>query len=322
MNWEILLKYINKEATAAEYKQVERWLQAQTENQHLLQYLSRRQEQLNAPLKQEHIHEQWVRLVDRILEVSPSNNRVKSIKPYRFIGLAASLLLLSVLGLLYVQQPPVKSKLENFTLQTPAYQRGQVTLPDGTQIYLAPNTHIAYNSDFGKAKRELHLVGEAFFKVKHNPHKPFIVYTGSKVSVTVLGTAFNVYARQSAAAEVKVATGLVGVKYRNRTQLLKPGQQLSFTANSSVATIQPVLVKDASSLQSETLIFNNSNATEIAEKLQRWYNVQVTLSASAHNASRFSGEIKDDGIGSTLQAISYATGLHYHYKNSHTLTLF
>ena len=72
--------------------------------------------------------------------------------------------------------------------------RKKITLPDGTLVWLNADSKLSYDSDLNKKqKRLVYLVGEAFFDVAHQQNRPFIVQT-SKISIKVLGTAFNVKA--------------------------------------------------------------------------------------------------------------------------------
>nr|WP_256367752.1 FecR domain-containing protein [Mucilaginibacter sp. SG564] len=208
------------------------------------------------------------------------------------------------------------------TLQSAQNVGGRLTLPDGTLVFMAPNSKISYINTFGTDKREIQLAGEAFFDVKHDARKPFIIRTDNHLAVTVLGTSFNVYSRPKTNIEVKVATGLVGVTANNKTSYLKAGQQLTYEIKSRQVAIAKVDAHDASSLQNQTLFFDNNNADEIAEKLQRWYNIKIEVQASARKRARFSGEMKDNGIGNLLPGLSYATGLKYRYKNPHTIIIF
>ncbi|MBW4890618.1 FecR domain-containing protein [Mucilaginibacter sp. HMF5004] len=320
INWELLINYINGDCNDAEMLQVQEWCVLQPEHRYLLTYLERRQAQLLQPLKQSDIEEQWLHLLNRMFPVTESVASPKSgTKHYWFTGLAASLLLCSVLGWFYYRSAAIGAdKIQ--VVHTNTINRGNVTLPDGTIVYLAPNSELSFKN-FNGPKREVNLNGEAFFDVKHLTKKPFIIYTGNKLSVTVLGTSFNVYARKYMPAEVKVATGLVGVITNNKTHYLKAGQQLIANADNNIA-VKTVAVKDALSLQTGTLFFNNSNTTEIAVKLQRWYNINVKVLSTCKNARRFSGEMKDTGIADLLKGLRYATGINYRFETPNTLILF
>lgn len=321
MNWDILLKYINNEADANELIIVENWLKKNPQNRALLDYLLRRSHKLNAPLKESDIDEQWLRLLDRIFQQPIGNEKVKSINIYRTLSIAASILLISTIGLLIfrpaTQQPP-----QLVTLQTPANRQGTVLLPDGTEVFLAPATRLQYDQSFGRDNRRLKIDGEAFFAVKHDRTKPFIVSTRYDMTVTVLGTSFNVYSRKNHNPEVKVATGLVGVTANHHTSFLKAGQQLVYRLRRALPVTAAVDPKDAASLKNHVLFFKNSNAQQIAAKLERWYNIHIIVLPSAKLRSRFSGEMKDTGMHNLLAGLNYATGLKYRYKNAHTIILF
>jgi len=320
VNWDILLKYINDESNTSESSEVSNWLNEQAENQYLLQYLQKRKEQLRQPLKQDDVHDQWVLLLDRIFAQPQAINKSKPNNGYRFMGIAASLLIVSLLGWFYVHQNRQKAN-RLIVLQTPAADRGKVTLPDGSLAYLTPNSKLTYNETYGTVNREIHISGEAFFDVKHDGKKPFVIYAANQVKVTVLGTSFNVYSRTDKNTEVKVATGLVGITTHGHTTFLKAGQQLEYQFTNNRIAINPVEQHDAAALQNQSLFFKNNNADEIAEKLQRWYNIKVIVDANAHKHPRFSGELKDTGLDNVLQALSYATGIHYRNTSTHTIVL-
>ena len=79
------------------------------------------------------------------------------------------------------------------TIKVPAGQRANLTLPDGTNVWLNARSEMRYPAVFTGNKREITLDGEAYFEVTHNEDKPFVVQT-NKCNVEVLGTKFNVEA--------------------------------------------------------------------------------------------------------------------------------
>jgi transmembrane sensor len=322
VNWDLLLKYINKEATAAEEQQVNNWLNEQAENKYLLNYLQRRSYEAKKALPEREINTEWDNLLHKILDAEPLAIKPAATHKYRYLAIAASLLLVSAFGWFYLKPAKQADKQQQFTIKTPTNLRGKATLPDGTLVYMAPNSSIRYDNAFGVNRRTIQLSGEAFFDVKHLDKKPFIINTQSGVALTVLGTSFNFYSRKNEADEIKVATGLVGIVADKHTHFLKAGQQLSYFANKHQVAIENVDQHDATSLQNETIYFKNNTAEEIALKLQRWYNIKVKTLPSAKSHPRFSGEMKDTGLDNLLKGLSYATGLKYRYQNPQTILLF
>ena len=158
---------------------------------------------------------------------------------------AITLLVLSTYWLTtshYDTQQPV-ANIENI-LYVPAGQRVQLTLQDGTEVWLNSQTKLTYPALFTGKERRVTVEGEAFFDVAKNPDKPFIV-SSQGVEMKVLGTKFNVY---SYPGKESIQTSLLegGLKvYFPHTEskgvILKPEEQVTIDfAYATVVTIRPV----------------------------------------------------------------------------------
>lgn len=79
------------------------------------------------------------------------------------------------------------------TITVPAGQRAQITLADGTRVWLNAQSTLTYASNFGRKERNVELDGEAYFEVTKNKKLPFYVHTEMN-KVRVVGTCFNVCA--------------------------------------------------------------------------------------------------------------------------------
>ena len=77
------------------------------------------------------------------------------------------------------------------TITVPAGQRINITLADGTNVWLNARTTIQYPITFNEKERLVKLDGEAYFDVTKDKSKPFIVQTNN-YNVEVLGTKFDV----------------------------------------------------------------------------------------------------------------------------------
>ena len=106
---------------------------------------------------------------------------------------AAAVILCVVVGitshLLYTRQS--MAEVKEYMVEAEKGQRASVTLPDGTKVWLNSHTQIIYNSNYGVEDRVVDLRGEAYFEVKKDAKKPFIVDVAS-MQIKVLGTSFNV----------------------------------------------------------------------------------------------------------------------------------
>src|SRR5574344_782148 len=102
------------------------------------------------------------------------------------------------------------AKNRMLTFYAPAGQHAELTLEDGTTVWLNANSKIIYPATFKKNVRNVPLAGEAYFKVTHNERKPFIVNMGN-YKVRVLGTEFNVLAYDKKKYKIDLLKGSVNV---------------------------------------------------------------------------------------------------------------
>lgn len=78
-------------------------------------------------------------------------------------------------------------------MTVPAGQRAQITLADGTKVWLNAQPTLTYSHDFGRNERNVELDGGAYFEVAKNKEIPFYVNTETN-QVRVVETHFNVCA--------------------------------------------------------------------------------------------------------------------------------
>lgn len=176
------------------------------------------------------------------------------------------------------------------TLITPRGGQYEVTLSDGTIVYLNAESSLKYPVAFEGADRTVILQGEAYFEVAKNKLKPFIVTT-ARQQVQVLGTHFNV---SSYADEPIVKTTLLeGSVQVNpvlsspqgeatsalKQVILKPGQQSALAKGSLKITNADLQANLA--WKNGDFIFNDEPLESIMRQISRWYNVEVIYTAEA-----------------------------------------
>ena len=153
------------------------------------------------------------------------------------------------------------------------------TLPDGSTVWLNDNSEIRFVKNF--KKREIHLVGEAFFEVKHLAGNPFEIIAGD-AKTRVLGTTFNVRAYpQEAIVEVTVATGKVEFFNNNKEETTV--EKVVLTAGNSgiltkMATRPTKLTKGFSNaLAWKTSSYQFDNFKDVLQSIERYFKVKVTV---------------------------------------------
>jgi ferric-dicitrate binding protein FerR (iron transport regulator) len=192
---------------------------------------------------------------------------------------------------------------EEFT--APAGQRALLKLQDGTTVWLNARTTIRYPNRFSKDERRVELDGEAFFEVKANKDKPFIVST-EIMSVRVTGTKFNVFAyRGSEEFSTSLTEGAVTVfDLRNvRSSIeLKPNERAVLKGGrlgkETFHDMNFLLWKEG------IYAFDNVPFREIAKKLELYYDVTIVVKNKELENYPFNGKFRQrDGIESVLKTL-------------------
>lgn len=161
------------------------------------------------------------------------------------------------------------------TTSTPKGRQFQLTLPDGTKVWLNAASSLRYPIAFTGAQRQVDVTGEAYFEVAPDPQKPFFVNINETTRIQVLGTHFNINAyTDEAAINTTLLEGSVAVISNREKTVLKPGQQ------ARVKAAQPIVVSNA---DTEKVIawkngifdFQNARLEEVMRQLERWYDIDV-----------------------------------------------
>lgn len=170
----------------------------------------------------------------------------------------------------------------------------QLTLSDGTKVWLNSESSLTYPAEFQGDTRMVELSGEAFFEVAENKDQPFQVLTGGQV-VQVLGTSFNIY---SYPEERQVQTTLVDGSVQvfletdtSNSETLKPNQQSVWVKGEPVISIQQVEVEEFISWKNGWFFFNDKPLEKIMVDLSRWYDVEVEFEEAASKQIPFTGKI-------------------------------
>lgn len=193
----------------------------------------------------------------------------------------------------------------------------QLLLSDGTQIWLNSETELTYPTQFSGNRREVTLVGEAYFNVAKNSEKPFIV-NANGMEVTVLGTSFNVscYATDNILSTTLIE-GSVSVKAnRGKVQTITPSEQFTYNKKNTQSIVQTVDTELFTSWMDGKYIFKNATLEEIINKLQRLHDFSVNYADESLKYNRYSLTIeKNTNLDQLLEIISYTSNVKLERTN-------
>lgn len=198
-------------------------------------------------------------------------------------------------------------------------QMQTIALPDGSTVLLNAGSSLTYPEQFNGKNREVSLIGEGFFNVTKNPDKPFIVLSGD-LSITVLGTSFNVRAyQQTQQNEVTVKTGRVqvfaGEGADTDVVIITPNQQAQYNTVKRKLTKSAVNSDQYLAWTKGIIFLDETPLSEVALILERWYDVRITFSNSTLGGCRISGKYKREELVNILESLKFMQKLEYRFIN-------
>ena len=275
--------------------------------QNLAAYFNKKQ---HIPVDTEQrLRETWAKVDADTAAVSENKGRIAAIP--LFLKIAAILLI--VVGITYyffyriAPGPPMIAIHSGKNIE-------QVQLPEGTRVKLNKNTVLQYNAKFGLSKRRMVLSGDAFFDVAKNAKIPLVIQAGS-TRITVRGTAFNVLQENSTTtiALIRGSVEVTSEKGAGKTVTLFPEQRIVINNHSAVFDyrIDTVSGKVWGDLSEDTLVFNKEPLMELVKKLERRYQVSITIQSAQLMERRFSGTVTTQTVKEVMDALQLSFPFKY-----------
>lgn len=195
----------------------------------------------------------------------------------------------------------------------------EVSLPDGSKVWLNKNARLTYPERFSNKERKAHLEGEARFEVVKNAICPFIVQSDA-MSVRVLGTVFNFNScGTNECEEVTLLEGKVEATGRHGEGkiVLSPNQKVILDKKTRVMATEQVYAPLETLWYSHKLPFKNMRITDIIHVLEECYHVSILLKNMDVNAT-YSGCVeKTESIESVLDNLMFSIPFTYQRKGNH-----
>jgi len=194
------------------------------------------------------------------------------------------------------QSKPVRNLAMN-QLIIPYGKTSEILLPDRTKVFLNAGSRLIYPENFSGETREVYLVGEGFFEVKHDVNHPFIVMVGD-LRIKVLGTRFNVSAYpadnviETVLAEGKVSLGQNNAGFFDKATDLVPNQMASFDKTTKMTNVKTVETDNYTLWTAGILKFESTDLNRILKQVERFYNVRFHFSDPLLGGLRISGKLE------------------------------
>lgn len=202
------------------------------------------------------------------------------------------------------------------SVTTPPGERVAMVLSDGTRVYLTSNSYLKYPTTFDDDKREVTLVGRAYFEVSKSK-TPFLVNT-SDMEVEVLGTSFDVESHSNNHnANVILVEGSVKVNTKKGSRIIKPNEQLSIHRRTNESTVTNVDSRLLTMWKDGVLIVRGQTFGELLENLSAWYGVKIIDRTTVSGAEKFNGRFDREDIEAAIKAICISARIKYRIVNGY-----
>jgi transmembrane sensor len=319
---QLLLKYLNNQCTLLEAEQVLEWMSKEEGRTLAGQFLDKELSSENLSIEMDSGNDIRSALIyHKILQKIKSNEGenksiARRIVPKWIKYAAASIIPLligsALLWLLYLRQSDELSWQE---LQVPKGEKVQMMFQEGTRVWLNSDSKLKYPLDFRRDLREVELEGEAYFNVKSDSDKPFVVKLNN-LTIKVRGTSFNV---RSYSDDLAVTTTLDNGKItlisdsagKQKEIRLLPGQEAIYSKTNKSITIQSSEPGHNSTWKNNKLVFRNTPLNELVKTLERWYNVRFVVQDPSISIYTYTISFENEKIEIVLNDLAKITPIKY-----------
>jgi ferric-dicitrate binding protein FerR (iron transport regulator) len=327
--WELVARYLAREAGTAEQEAVEKWADQSEQNSNELEQAKIVFEKTGEYYRFKHFNtdDAWQKTRQRISQptfsFAPRENIRKTFIStfYKYAAIVIVAMLVGAAGYWFGfrdNHSGIYSEISSAEKQVV----NEYILPDGTVVALNSNSTLTFPKKFKNNVREVTITGEAFFDVHPDPEKPFIIHAGN-AQVKVLGTSFNVCAYPNdETIEVVVETGIVEVSCENNeipeeplALLLNAGEK--GTLLHSPNKLEKTINTNANYLAWKThnLVFDQTPLEEVVQYLMKTYHTQIQINGDNVERLVLTAQFENKSVDFILNVVQLTFGLQLEYEN-------
>lgn len=322
---DLIIAYFSGDISTEDERQLKSWLEEDSANKDIIL----RCREIWMTTKAEHQADNYgwqagyAKFQQRELEQQHSAEAKSPRRIFSFVRYAAVLIFAVSLTAVLCYRQGIKSwtgQLANVEMNVPKGSTMSLRLPDGTQVCLNGGSKLCYPQSFGLKERKINLTGEAYFSIVHHSDKPVEILT-AKMTIRDVGTKLNItnYPEDDQ-AKVVIDEGSIELKTGNDTQasIIVTGQEAVIdkrTGHIAIASKQ----SDGIAWSQGVLIFHNTTVADISKRLERTYNIDISIHHTATANKRFYGTFSthEQSYTDILQALKETGTLRYTIKGRH-----
>lgn len=318
---ELIFKVLNNETSESENKIFQDWVNYSPQNQKIFLQIEQLWKKSKGVGDYYKINQEYAwDIIHKKITEKTRQGILQSI-----LKIAAVVAIAYLLGglTIYLIQPKAQqdiSESKEICVKTPLGSKTEIELSDGTKVWLNSGSEVRYPTIFSRTKRDIYLTGEAFFDVEKNKEAPFFVHTND-VDIKVLGTSFNVKSYpEEDIVETTLVEGLININKKGSSQVLqiKPKEKATFIKyQEKLQGREQFVVTENndtdlySSWKSGRLVFKREKFGDLTVKMERWYNVHITVENEKLYEERVTGVFENESIEQALRALKISVPFSY-----------
>jgi transmembrane sensor len=336
MDWSMLDRYLSGRCTVEEIAAMQEWVARDPSNAHTLASVQRIWDEsgiiaerfdAETAIRTLRSTRSTAELPVAAMETSKSRSRDASARSWRgrlnrkYMALAAAVLLTATGSVLVWQwYAHVGGVVADQAVGAPRVyatargQRADILLADGTHVSLNVDSRLIIPANFGRETRQVALQGEAYFEVRHDAQRPFLVRSAGVV-VEDLGTKFLVRAYPGETkATVTVGEGKVAVgrsTERNDDVTLAQGQHGEVDASGLVIVSSDVNIDNELAWRSGRLELRHVPLARAVRDLGRWYDIEISFTDSSLAQVPVTASFGSESVDDAMRVLATTLGARY-----------
>jgi transmembrane sensor len=331
--WALIVRHLDNQLTDQESEELEQWLDRSNENRRTLHAADRiwkaSEEKSQAHLIEElNLEDDWEKVRKKIQPQQHQKARVAKIRRLRrrqqwgsHLLKAAALILVAftsvVLTLQYTPDPEPTADVKPVfnEIVTHSAERANVELSDGSKVHLNADSRLRMPAHFQSDKREVTLEGQAFFDVRSDKNRPFIIQAGD-TEIEVIGTSFDVRSYEDdETIRIAVREGTVEFGERDTPgsrMVVNGGYMGTFSRATGDLSVEMYDDPDLYFAWMEgRLIFRNTPLTEVFAQIERWFDVEVRSEIDRDSLAKmnFSADLKTRAVEDVMEVLEMSMNI-------------
>jgi transmembrane sensor len=295
-------RYLSGNASDQEVRELEEWVLADPDNKQT--FMAFKKAWILTGVDQAaaipHTDQVWKETAAQLFEPAKEVKLQARVSRRRWMGIAAAVAVMAlVVTVIFLRPWESPSLMASATENTSEL----LELSDGSEVVLNRSSSLSYQLDRKASQRRVELTGDAFFDVKHDEQRAFIIAT-QELEIEVLGTSFYVDAREGQPqVQVMVESGRVAVRTSDQEQILEAKQTAVFTR--ATRQLEKITTRDENflALKTKTLIFEETPLPEVIFALNRYYHTAIQLGSEELTDCNLNSTFTDKSLETVLKVL-------------------